>query len=139
MIDMILCNMFVLIKDNIDSIETLNKLMRRLKMPMERVEFVCKEISDSVTKNWHKIAEVEYPAEPGKLRPSRREMKTKMKEYILKLQTWNLLNAWRNTFGTEAQSDEIIRIFKLMNSNQFEDQLYKKLVSFKLSSGMLRV
>ena len=136
---MILCNMFVLIKDNIDSIETLYKLMRRLKMPMERVDYVCKEISDSVTKNWKKIAAVEYPIEPGKLRLSRRELKVKMKEYILKLQAWNLLNAWRNTFGTEAQSDEIVRILKLMNSNQFENELYQKLVAFKLSSNMFRV
>jgi hypothetical protein len=136
---MILCNMFVLIKDNIDSIETLHKLMRRLKMPMERVEYVCKEIGDSVAKNWPKIAAVEYPILPGKLRLTRRELKVKMAEYTLKLQTWNLLNAWRNTYGTEAQSDEIIRIFKLMNSNQFEGELYKKLVSFKLSSNMFRV
>ncbi len=137
--DMILCNMFVLIKDNIESVETLYKLMRRLKMPMERVEYVCKEIGDSVAKNWPKIAAVEYPIVPGQLRLTQRELKVKMTEYTLKLQTWNLLSAWRNTFGTEAQSDEIIRIFKLMNSNQFEAELYRKLVSFKLSSNMFRV
>jgi hypothetical protein len=136
---MILCNMFVLIKDNIDSIDTLYKLMRRLRMPMERVDYVCREISDSVAKNWPKIAAAEYPIVPGQLRLTRRELKVKMAEYTLRLQTWNLLNAWRNTRGTDAQSDEIVRIFKLMNSNQFENEIYKKLVSFKLSANMFRV
>jgi hypothetical protein len=131
--------MFLLIKDNIDSVETLLKLMRRLKMPMDRVEYVCREINDSVTKNWSKIAALEYPIVPGKIGLSRRELNRKMLEYILKLQTWNLLNAWRTTFGSDAQSDELIRIFKLMNSNQFENELYIKLQSLKLSSNLLRV
>ena len=131
--------MFMLVKDNIDSEETLLKLMRRLKMPMDKVEYVCREIRDSVTKNWTKIALIEYPQEPGKLRLSRRELRIKMEQYVLKLQSWNLLNAWRNTFGPDAQSDELIRIFKLMNSNQFENLLYQKLLTLKLSSNMLRV
>jgi hypothetical protein len=70
--------MFLIIKDNIDSTETLLKLMRRLKMPMDKVEYVCKEISDNVAKNWEKIALIEYPPEPGKLRLSRKELKKKM-------------------------------------------------------------
>jgi hypothetical protein len=138
---MILSNMFLIIKDNIDSIETLLKLMRRLKMRMDRCEYVCKEISDSVMKNWSKISMLEYPIEPGKIRPNRNEMKKRMHEYILKLQAWNLLNAWRNnnTHGGEAQSDELIRILKLMNSNQFENELCEKLSAFKLSANMFRV
>ena len=131
--------MFLIIKDNIDSTETLLKLMRRLKMPMDKVEYVCKEISDNVAKNWEKIALIEYPPEPGKLRLSRKELKKKMYIYILKLQTWNLLNAWRNTFGPDAQSEELIRIFKLMNSNKFENELYEKLVTLKFTSNMLKV
>ena len=131
--------MFMLVKDNIDSLETLLKLMRRLKMPMDKVDYVCREIKDSVTKNWNKIALIEYPPEPGKLSLSRRELRIKMEQYILKLQSWNLLNAWRNTFGADAQSDELIRIFKLMNSNQYENLLYQKLLTLKLSSNMLRV
>ena len=131
--------MFMLVKDNIDSLETLLKLMRRLKMPMDKVDYVCREIKDSVTKNWSKIAIIEYPPQPGKLGLSRRELRIKMEEYILKLQSWNLLNAWRSTYGADAQSDELIRIFKLMNSNQFENLLYQKLLTLKLSSNMLRV
>jgi hypothetical protein len=44
--------MFDAIKDAIDSQETLFKLMRRLKMPMDKVEIVCKEIADDIKKNW---------------------------------------------------------------------------------------
>ena len=136
---MLLCNMFMIVKDNVDSLETLLKIMRRLKMPMDRVQYVCKEIQDSVAKNWSKIALVEYPPEPGKLRPTKRELHRKMNEYILKLQAWNLLNAWRSTYGSDAQSDELIRILKIMNSNNLENDLYEKLVSAKLSSNMFRV
>ena len=59
--------------------------------------------------------------------------------YILKLQTWNLLNAWRNTHGVEAQSDELLRIFKLMNSNRNENEIYNNLVTLKLTSNILRI
>jgi hypothetical protein len=136
---MLLCNMFLVVKDNINSIETLMKLMRRLKMPMDRVNYVCKEIQISVSKNWKQISAIEFPPEPGKLSLSQKELRIKMNQYILRLQTWNLLNAWRNMNGIEAQSDELIRIFKLMNSNEYEDEIYNKLVTLKLTSNLLRV
>ena len=136
---MMLTNMFMIIKDNIDSLETLLKLMRRLKMPMDRVQYVCKEIKDSVMKNWSKIEQIEFKPEPGKFRPSRKELNKKMRQYILRLQAWNLLNAWRNTYGTDAQSEELVRIFKLMSSNQYEFEIYEKLNTFKLSSNMIRI
>lgn len=136
---MMLTNMFLIIKDNIDSLETLLKLMRRLKMPMDRVQFVCQEISDSVMKNWTKIEQIEFKPEPGKFRLSRKELNRKMHQYILRLQTWNLLNAWRNTYGTDAQSEELVRIFKIMSSNQYEMDIYEKLNRFKLTSSMIRI
>lgn len=108
-------------------------------MPMDRVEYVCKEIKNSVTENWPKIASIQYPPEVGKLSLSRKELLVKMNEYILRLQTWNLLNAWRNTHGSEAQSDELIRIFKLMNSNQNENDIYQKLITFKLTTSRFKV
>lgn len=136
---MMLTNMFLIIKDNIDSLETLLKLMRRLKMPMDRVQFVCKEISDSVMKNWSKIEQIEFKPEPGQFRLSRKELNRKMHQYILRLQAWNLLNAWRNTYGTDAQSEELVRIFKIMSSNQYEMEIYEKLNRFKLTSSMIRI
>ncbi|CAF0737164.1 unnamed protein product [Brachionus calyciflorus] len=137
--DMMLTNMFMIIKDNIDSLETLLKLMRRLKMPMDRVQYVCKEINDSVAKNWSKIEQIEFKPEPGKFRLSRKELNKKMRQYILRLQAWNLLNVWRSTYGTDAQSEELVRIFKLMSSNQYEMEIYEKLNMFKLSSSMIRI
>jgi hypothetical protein len=136
---MLLCNMFLMLKDNINSTETLMKMMRRLKMPMDRVNYVCKEIHISVSRNWQQISSIEFPPEPGKLSHSQKELKRKMNQYILSLQTWNLLNAWRNMNGIEAQSDELIRIFKLMNSNDYENEIYHKLVSLKLTSNVFRV
>ncbi len=136
---MLLCNMFLVIKDTIDSKETLLKILRRLKMPMDKVDYVCKEIQNNVTKNWTKIAEIEYPKQPGKLSLSRRELNKKMREYILKLQAWNLLNAWRNTFGPDAPSDELVRILRLMNSNDCENLLYEKVFRLKFASSMFRV
>lgn len=131
--------MFILIKDHIDSLETILKLMRRLKMPMDRVEYVCKEIEINVREMWPKISARLYPIEPGKLRPSRRELNRFMHDYILKMQTWNLLCTWRAHFGADANSDEIVRVFKLMNSNQFENEIYERLVAFKLTSSRLRI
>jgi hypothetical protein len=138
-VDMQLCNMFLIIKDNIDSLETLLKLMRRLKMPKDKVELVCKEIVDNVNKNWNQLVIVEYPFIPGQLRPNKRELLRKKHEYILKLQAWNLLNMWRNMNGENAQSDELLRIFKLMNSSNLENNLLEKLISSKNTSNMLRV
>ena len=137
--DMLLCNMFVVIKDNIDSLDTLLKLMRRLRMPMDKVQSACKEIGESVSKNWPKIVAAEYAPEPGKLSLSRKELNKRMHQHTLKIQTWNMLNSWRNTFGTDAQSDELLRIFKLMNSNQFENALYEKLLALKYSSNLFKV
>ena len=136
---MLLCNMFMVVKDSIDSIETLFKIMRRLKMPMPKVEYVCKEIQASVLKNWPKIVALEYPAVPGKLSLSRKELTKRMHHYTLKLQTWNMLNAWRNSFGPEAPSDELLRILKLMNSNERENVIYEKLLKLKCTSNMFRV
>ena len=136
---MLLCNMFLIIKDNIDSLETLMKLLRRLKMPMDRCEYVCTEITNSVSKNWSKIAAVEYPPEPGTLGLSRKELSKKMQQYILKLQAWNLLNAWRNIYGADAHTDELIRILKLMNSNNFENDLFEKIYKLKYKSNSFRV
>lgn len=137
--DSVMSNMFMLIKDHVDSLETMIKLMRRLKMPMDRVEFVCKEIDQSVRETWPKIAARLYPFEAGKLRPSRRELNRRMLDYILRMQTWSLLCAWRAHFGAEAQSDELLRVFKLMNSNNFENEIYEKLVAFKINSARFKV
>lgn len=132
--------MFMAIKDNIESKETLLKILRRLKMPMDKVDYVCKEIQNNVTKNWKKIADIEFPLIPGKLSPSRKEMLKLMQKYILKLQAWNLLNAWRNTFGPDAPSDELVRILKLMNSTDNENLLYEKIFKLKYSTcNMFRV
>jgi hypothetical protein len=128
-----------MVKDNIDSIETLMKLMRRLKMPMDRVDFVCKEIEISVSKNWKQISAIEFSPQPGKLSLSQKALLKKMNQYILRLQTWNLLNAWRNMNGIEAQSDELIRVFKLMSSNECESEIYNKLLTLKLTSNVLRL
>jgi hypothetical protein len=136
---MLLCNMFLLVKDNIDSLTTLMKLMRRLKMPMDRCEYVCTEIQNSVAKNWTKIASVEYPPEPGKLSMSKKESNKLMQQYILRLQAWNMMNAWRNTFGADARSDELLRILKLMNSNNYENDLYEKLYKLKYKANALRL
>lgn len=108
-------------------------------MPMDKVEYVCKEIHNSVAKNWTKIAEQEYPPVPGKLSLTKRELVKRMYQYILKLQAWNLMNAWRNTFGPDAPSDELIRILKLMNSNEREDRLYQKVFKLKCTANMFRV
>ena len=131
--------MFTIIKDNIDSQDTLFKIMRRLKMPMDRVEYVCKDILINVSKNWTKISMTEFPPEPGKLRPSRKDLTKLMNQYALKLQTWNLLNAWRNVNTAEGLSDELLRIIKLMNSNDYENLIYDKLNNLKLRSNMLRI
>jgi hypothetical protein len=131
--------MFLLIKDNIDSLQTLMKILRRLKMPMDRCDYVCTEIRESVAKNWTKISLIEYPPEPGKLSMTRKESLRKMNQYILKLQAWNMLNAWRNTNGSEAHSDELLRILKLMNSNNYENDLYEKLYKLKFKSNAFRV
>lgn len=131
--------MFLVIKDCIDSKETLLKIMRRLRMPMDKVEYVCKEIHNNVTKNWPKIAEQEYPPVPGKLSLTRRELAKRMHQYILGLQAWNLMNAWRNTFGPDAPSDELIRILRLMNSNEREDRLYQKVFKLKCTANMFKV
>ena len=136
---MLLCNMFLIIKDTIDSKETLLKILRRLKMPMDKVDYVCKEIANNVTKNWSKIVETEYPVIRGQLSPSRKELTKRMHQYILKLQAWNLMNAWRNTFGPDAPSDELVRILKLMNSNDREDRLYQKVFKLKCSSNMFKL
>lgn len=132
-------NMFALIKDHIDSLDTILKLMRRLRMPMDRVEYVCKEIEQSVRETWPKIAARLYPIEPGKLRPNKRELNRRMQEYTLRMQTWSLLCAWRAHFGSDAQSDELLRVFKLMNSNNFENDIYEKLVAFKINSSRFKV
>ena len=113
--------------------------MRRLKMPMDKVEFVCKEIHASVVKNWSKIAAQEYPPVPGQLSASKKELAKRMHHYILKLQAWNLMNAWRNTFGPDAPSDELVRILKLMNSNDREDKLYQKVFQLKYTANMFKV
>ena len=67
------------------------------------------------------------------------KLNKKMRQYILRLQAWNLLNVWRSTYGTDAQSEELVRIFKLMSSNQYEMEIYEKLNMFKLSSSMIRI
>lgn len=137
--DLLLCNMFLIIKDNIDSLETLLKLLRRLRMPMDKVQLACKEIADNIKKNWTKIAAKEFAPEPGKMSLTRKELSKKMNEYILKSQTWNLLNYWRNTYTVDAQSDELMRILRLMNSNQYENDLYEKLLTLKCNSNLLRI
>jgi hypothetical protein len=125
--------MFVIIKDEIDSQETLFKLMRRLKMPMDKVELVCKEIDDYIKANW------KQNADKNKLRMKKADIHKFIKEQTLKTQTWKLLNIWRQVYGTDAHSDELIRIFRLMNSNQYEDALLSKLHSLKYVSSVLKI
>jgi hypothetical protein len=102
-------------------------------MPMDKVELVCKEIEDYIKVNW------KHNADKTKLRMKKADINKFIKEQTLKTQTWKLLNIWRQVYGTDAHSDELIRIFRLMNSNQYEDALLSKLHSLKYVSSVLKI
>lgn len=127
--------MFATIKDEIDSQDTLFKLMRRLKMPMDKVEIVCNEIAESVKLNWAKRAEKDKSI--ARLR--KKDLIKAQREFTLKIQTWKLLNIWRQLYGVEAQSDELLRVIKLMNSNEHEEALLNKLEVLKYTSNALKI
>ena len=130
---MLLVNMFDIIKDTIESQETLLKLMRRLKMPMDKVEIVCKEISENVLKNWSNRLD------KSQLRIKKKELPKIQRAYILRIQTWKLLNIWRQLYGIEAHTDELYRVLNLMNSNESEEALLTKVKTLKYYSSAIKI
>jgi hypothetical protein len=130
---MLLVNMFDAIKDAIDSQETLFKLMRRLKMPMDKVEIVCKEIADDIKKNWSNRLDQSL------LKIKKKDLPKLQREYTLRIQTWKLLNIWRQLYGIEAHSDELYRVINLMNSNESEEALLNKIKTLKFYSSAIKI
>ncbi len=125
--------MFDTIKDAIDSQQTLFKLMRRLKMPMDKVEIVCNEIGEDIKENWSKRLD------KSELRIKRKDLPSIQRQYILKIQTWKLLNIWRQLYGIDAHTDELYRVLNLMNSNENEEALLNKVKMLKFYSSALKI
>lgn len=129
----LLCNMFNIIKDEIKSKETLMKLMRRLKMPMDKVELVCKDI-DEIVRNSSQNSK-----NKKKSKQKRAQSTRELNESILKIQTWKLLNIWRHIYGTDASTDELLRILKLMCSNEIEENILEKVNHIRNVANVLKI